>query len=298
MIKRCSIIPINEHVQYYNRTDTDVLKELGDFSSPEYVLDSANCYAELKVIVTRTPTKTCMNEFHKTCNVCAAFKKLKFTFIGPSFTQQCTVQFEDKCVPSSIRDNPRPTAPRPMLSTMRRSISKCFLNMTDKSSLKIAVQIYESQFHYSNDFYACASYLTSMVQKTPVAKRVHIAAAVAEADGIKLKNLDGTDQCIPAAKLLRSIYKLLSAKQKEWLWQDCKKSNADWDIIPGAKGNWGEPPIKQAQCLVSLQMDCPSHCSEPMLDYGSCCIGNGHSWFQPLIQWRRCQRLQDGNKQE
>ncbi len=52
-----------------------------------------------------------------------------------------------------------------------------FLSGIDKPSLKTAVKIYESQDSYSTNFHTCALYHTSMVQKTPAKKRVHIAAA-------------------------------------------------------------------------------------------------------------------------
>ncbi len=61
-----------------------------------------------------------------------------------------------------------------------------FLNRTDVSSLRTAVQICESQFSYSTIFHTCALYLTSMVNKPPATKRVHIAAAATKVHGIKL----------------------------------------------------------------------------------------------------------------
>ncbi len=58
MIKRCLIIPIKQHQIYYNGVDTKLRKGLHDVRSPEYVLDLAMCYAELKIIVEKTPTCT------------------------------------------------------------------------------------------------------------------------------------------------------------------------------------------------------------------------------------------------
>ncbi len=68
-----------------------------------------------------------------------------------------------------------------------------FLAGIEEPSLKTAVQICESQDHYSVDFQACALYLTTMVQKTPAAKRVNVAATATEVNGVKLKNQDSTD---------------------------------------------------------------------------------------------------------
>ncbi len=74
-----------------------------------------------------------------------------------------------------------------------------------------------------------------MVQKTPAAKRVTVAATASEVDGIKLKNRDGTDRRLPLAKYSSGVYKMLSPKQKEWLWQDRKKAKANGEDIPVAK---------------------------------------------------------------
>ncbi len=54
------------------------------------------CFAKLKLIVEKTPAEMCINEFHKTCNVHAAFKKLQTTFLGPGFTQRCAVQLKEE----------------------------------------------------------------------------------------------------------------------------------------------------------------------------------------------------------
>ncbi len=67
MIKRCSIIPIEQHGIYANRVDAKLLKDIHDRSSPKYLLDSATCYAELKTIMQNTSTETCINKFSKTC---------------------------------------------------------------------------------------------------------------------------------------------------------------------------------------------------------------------------------------
>lgn len=44
---------------------------------------------------------------------------------------------------------------------------------------------------------------------------------------------------------------MLSAKQKQWLWQDKKKTTASDQDIPTAKSGCGPPPSKQARCLAS-----------------------------------------------
>ncbi len=71
----------------------------------------------------------------------------------------------------------------------------------------------------------------SIVQKIPATNKLIIATAATEGDGIKLKKRDGTEQCIPPVKYADSSYKLLFAKQKEWLWQDCKKTKAIGDNV-------------------------------------------------------------------
>ncbi len=90
MIKQCLIIPIDQHGVYFGGTDAELLKDLFDLGSPEYVVDSVMCYTKLKLIVKKTPAETCINEFSKSCNVHAAFKKLQVMFLGPGFTQ-CSV---------------------------------------------------------------------------------------------------------------------------------------------------------------------------------------------------------------
>ncbi len=117
-----------------------------------------------------------------------------------------------------------------------------FLGGIEEPSLRTAVQICESQDHYSVDFQGCASYLTTMVQKTPAAKRVTVAATASEVEGVKLKNRDGTDRRLPAAKYSSTVYKMLSPKQKEWLWQDCMKAKVEGNNIVEAKNRWGQPP--------------------------------------------------------
>ncbi len=92
-----------------------------------------------------------------------------------------------------------------------------FLGGIEEPFLKTAVQICKSQDSYSVDYQACTSYLTTMVQWTPAAKPVKDAATAIEVDSIKLKNWDGTGQCIPPAKYSAGVYKILSPKQKEGL---------------------------------------------------------------------------------
>ncbi len=54
------------------------------------------CFVELKLIVEKTPAEICINEFCKTRNVRAAFKKLQTTFLGPTFTQRRARQLEEE----------------------------------------------------------------------------------------------------------------------------------------------------------------------------------------------------------
>ncbi len=90
-----------------------------------------------------------------------------------------------------------------------------------------------------------------MVQKTPAAKRVNVAATTTKVDGVRLKNRDSTDQCLPLAKHSARVYKMLSPKQKEWLLLDCKKFKANGEDIPAAKKRQGQTPPKQAKRLES-----------------------------------------------
>ncbi len=83
MIERYPIIPIEQHGIYYGGTDVKLLEEMYDLQSLEYAVDSAMCFAELKLIVDKTPAEICIKEFRKTHNVCAAFVKLQTMFLGP-----------------------------------------------------------------------------------------------------------------------------------------------------------------------------------------------------------------------
>ncbi len=57
----------------------------------------------------------------------------------------------------------------------------------------------------------------TMVQRILAAKQVNVAATATKVNGVKFKNRDSTDQCLPPAKYLSRVYKMLSPKQKEWL---------------------------------------------------------------------------------
>ncbi len=92
-----------------------------------------------------------------------------------------------------------------------------FLRGIDKPSVKTAEQICKSQDSYSINFHACTSYLMVIVHKSPAAKQVNIAATNAEVNGLKHKNRDVTDQCLPPAKYLGHFYKTLS------LWKTTRK---------------------------------------------------------------------------
>ncbi len=96
MIERCPIIPMDQHCIDANGVDAELLEDMTNLRSAEYLLDSAMCYAELKIITQNTPAETCINEFRKTRNFCAAYLKLKLTFLGPGFTQRLAGQLEEE----------------------------------------------------------------------------------------------------------------------------------------------------------------------------------------------------------
>ncbi len=94
MIEICHVIPIEKHSVYYNRVNTKLLEP--DVRTPKYVLHLAICYAKLQALVEKTPAKTSINKFHKTCNVRASFKKLQDSFLGSGFTQHGTRQLKEE----------------------------------------------------------------------------------------------------------------------------------------------------------------------------------------------------------
>ena len=268
MIERCPIIPIDQHGIYANGVDAELLEDMTDLRSAEYLLDSAMCYAELKIITQNTPAETCINEFRKTRDFRAAYLKLKLTFLGPGFTQRRAGQLEEELRTLKYKGEYKGNNFQTYIARHEKIYQQMqnlkaegyagiyfgtrvryFLGGIEEPSLKTAVQICESQDHYSVDFQACASYLTTMVQKTPAAKRVTVAATASEVEGVKLKNRDGTDRRLPPAKYSSGVYKMLSPKQKEWLWQDRKKAKANGEDIPTAKKRRGQTPPAQSKRL-------------------------------------------------
>ncbi len=264
MIKRCPIIPIEQHGIYANGVDAELLKGLHDVRSPKYLLDSVMCYAELKIITQNTSAKTCINMFCRTHNFCAAYKKLRLTFFGLGFTQRCARQLEDELQSLRYKGEYKHSNFQMYIACHEQifqqmqnlktdgydeiNFGTCvryFLSRIEEPSLKTAVQICESQDSYSVNFQACASYLATMVQWTPATKRVNVTANATNVDGVKLKNWDGTDRRIPPAKYSAGVYKKLSPKQKEWLWQNTKKAKANGEDIPAAKRRWGQPPLSR-----------------------------------------------------
>ena len=261
MIERCPIIPIEQHGIYHGGTDAELLEEMHDLRSPEYAVDSAMCYAELKLIVEKTPAEICINKFRKTRDVRAAFKKLQTTFLGPGFTQRRAGQLEEELRNLKYKGEYKTNNFQSYVARHEKIYQQMqnlkndgyagidpgtrvryFLGGIDEPALRTAVQICESQDRYSIDFQACASYLTTMVQRTPAAKQVNVAATATEVDGVSLKNRDGTDRRLPPAKYSAGVYKMLSPKQKEWLWQDRKKAKANGEDIPGPKKRPSQPP--------------------------------------------------------
>ncbi len=94
MIERCPIIPFEQHGFYYGGTDSKLLEEIYDLQFPEYAVDSAMCFVELKLIIEKTPAESCINETH---DVCATFKKLQLSFLGPVFTQRYPANLKMSC---------------------------------------------------------------------------------------------------------------------------------------------------------------------------------------------------------
>ncbi len=82
-----------------------------------------------------------------------------------------------------------------------------------------------------------------MVQKLSAVKQFNIVTTTSKVDSIKLKNRESTYQCLPPAKYLRSVYKMLSPKQKEWLWQDLKYTKAN-----------GEEPRKDMESTLQTRL--------------------------------------------
>ncbi len=69
---------------------------MSDLQSPDFVLDSAVCYAALKIIIEGTLAKTRINKFCKSRDVFAVYRKLKFTYLSPGLTKRHVGQLEDK----------------------------------------------------------------------------------------------------------------------------------------------------------------------------------------------------------
>ncbi len=96
MIEWCLIIPIEQHHIYYHGVNAEILEKLSDHRSPKFIIDSAMSYADLRIIVEKTPAEIFIKKFHKTGNICTAFNKLQLTFLGPGFTQHHAGQLEEE----------------------------------------------------------------------------------------------------------------------------------------------------------------------------------------------------------
>ncbi len=192
--------------------------------------------------------------YFKTCDVHTTFKKFQYTYLGLCFTQCCTGQLEEELFSLKYKGGFKTNNFQMYVAHLKKIFQQMenlktvgyagidagtnicyFLRGIDKPFLKTPVQICKSQDFYSVDFHACTSYLTKMVQKSLAEKQVHIVVTESEIEGVKLKNRNVTDQCLPPAKYSRSVYKMLSPKQMEWLWQDLKKAKANGEDIPMAK---------------------------------------------------------------
>ncbi len=145
----------------------------------------------------------------------------------------CARQLDDEIRSLKYKEEYSTATSRPTLPDMRRSTIRYWpWRPTDmlvltaghvcvtsfggikEPSLKTAVLICESLDCYSVDFQACTSYLTSMVQKALATKWVNVAATVTEDDGVKLKNQDGTDQCLPPSRYSAGVYNMLSPNRR------------------------------------------------------------------------------------
>ncbi len=181
---------------------------------PKYLLDSAMCYAKLKIIMQNTSTETCLNKLCKTRNVRAVYKKLRLTFLGMGFNQHHAGQLEEELRALKYKGEYKHsnfqmyTSQHEKIYQQMQSLKtdsyaginfgirvRYFLGGIEEPSLETALQICKSQDSYSVDFQACISYLTTMVQKTLTARQVNVAATATKADSIKLKKRDSTYWC-------------------------------------------------------------------------------------------------------
>ncbi len=165
------------------------------------------CYTKLKIIMQDTSAETCTDKFCKTCNFCAVYKKLRLMCLGPGFTQHHAGQLKDELRSLKYKGEYKNNNFQTCIAQHERIYQQMqnlkteghaginfgtslryFLGGIEEPSLKTAIQICESQDHISIDFQACASYLTTMVQKNPAAKQVNVAATATKVDGVKIKN--------------------------------------------------------------------------------------------------------------
>ncbi len=189
-------------------------------------------------------------------------KKLQHTFLGPGFTQ-CSLKYKGEYKTNNFLMY---IAPHEKIFQQMENLkndsyagidaSTCvsyFLGGINETSIKTAVQICESQDSYSVNFLACTSYLTTMVHKTSYAKQLHVAAAASKVKGVKLKNRDGMDQCLPPAKY-QEVSTRCSILSKRNGSGNCKIAKAHGEDIPVAKKKQGQPPTKQAWYLDSAMI--------------------------------------------
>ncbi len=236
------------------------------------------CYAKLKVIVEGIPAKISINKFCKTRNVSATYMKLKLTFLGPGCTQCCAGQLEDKLHCLKYKGKFKNNKFQMYIACHQKIFQQMhfikangyawicsrthvhyFLRGIDEPSLKTALQICESQVSYSINFHAWASYLTPIVQKTSVTKWVHISAADSEVNGVKHKNRDCTDWCLPLQSIWEVSIRCSPPNRKRGSCKTARRPRPMGKTSQWQRRDTGSPPAQQTKCLESAVM---SHISQ------------------------------------
>ncbi len=123
------------------------------------------------MITQNISAETCINEFLKTCNVCALYKKLRLTFLGLGCTHHCARQLEEELHSLKYKGEYKHSNFQIHIACHKKiyqqiqslktdgyiginfGTSICyFLGGIEELSLKTVVQICESQDSYSIDF--------------------------------------------------------------------------------------------------------------------------------------------------
>ncbi len=236
--------------------------------------------------VAKTPSKTCIKEFCKTHNVCTAFMKLKFTFLGPDFTQHLTCQLQDELC--SFSKTSRHTLPilKRYFSRWRTSRPMAILGLKKGPVCDIFMDEFTSLLSRPLCRYASPRLSTAWIFSMHLLPHLHGTNNPCCKTGAYCGYCHWGWQCQaqeqgqhrprpPPSKVFRERLQVTLTKAEIMALARQQESPGQWGQHLHLKK--GPTPTKQARCLASVW---ESHCSQTysltplnykMMDDGSPC---------------------------